>query len=48
VTARELYPWLRQFVQQEAMRVLGSTVTPLIKDMDPLVSKGEFVFTTAR
>jgi uncharacterized caspase-like protein len=48
VTARELYPWLRTYVAEEAARVLGSTVTPLIKDLDPRVSKGEFVFTTAR
>jgi hypothetical protein len=45
VTARELYPWLRRYVETEAMKVLHSTVTPLIKDLDPVLSKGEFVFT---
>jgi hypothetical protein len=48
VTARELYPWLRRYVETEAMRVLDTTVTPLIKDLDPVLSKGEFVFTTTR
>jgi uncharacterized caspase-like protein len=48
VTARELYPWLRRYVETEAMKVLDTTVTPLIKDLDPVLSKGEFVFTTTR
>jgi hypothetical protein len=48
VTARELYPWLRRYVETEALKVLGSSVTPLIKDLDPVVSKGEFVFTTTK
>ena len=48
VTARELYPWVRTYVAGEAFKVLGMTVTPLIKDLNPVVSKGEFVFTRAR
>jgi hypothetical protein len=30
------------------MKVLDTTVTPLIKVLDPVLSKGEFVFTTTR
>jgi hypothetical protein len=48
VTARELYPWLRRYVETESLKVLGSSVTPLIKDLDPIISKGEFVFTTSK
>ena len=48
VTARELYPWLRTFVQAESARVLGASVTPLFKDLFSDVSTGEFVFTTPR
>jgi hypothetical protein len=48
VTARELYPWVRTYVSAEAFRVLGANVTPLIKDLHPVVSKGEFVFTKAK
>ena len=48
VTARELYPWLRTYVESESMRVLGKAVTPLFKDLYPMVSTGEFVFTTPR
>jgi Caspase domain len=48
VTARELYPWLRTYVQAESSRVLGSSVTPLFKDLYDRVSTGEFVFTTPR
>lgn len=48
VTAHELYPWVRTYVSGEALKVLGTTVTPLIKDLNPVVSKGEFVFTKAK
>lgn len=48
VTARELYPWVRSYVSGEAQTVLGTSVTPLFKDLDRVVSKGEFVFTKAR
>ena len=48
VTAREMYPWVRDYVSSEARAVLGTTVTPLFKDLDRLVSKGEFVFTKAK
>ncbi|HEY3158613.1 MAG TPA: caspase family protein [Vicinamibacterales bacterium] len=48
VTARELYPWVRTYVSAEAQAVLGTSVTPLFKDLDRVVSKGEFVFTRAK
>ena len=48
VTARELYPWVRTYVSAEAQSVLGTSVTPLFKDLDRVVSKGEFVFTRAK
>jgi hypothetical protein len=48
VTARELYPWVRSYVSAEAFKVLGASVTPLIKDLHPVVSKGEFVFTKTK
>ena len=48
VTAREMYPWLRTYVQTESSRELGSSVTPLFKDLYDEVSTGEFVFTTPR
>lgn len=48
ITARELYPWVRNYVAAEALSVLGTSVTPLIKDLDPVLSKGEFVFTKAK
>jgi hypothetical protein len=38
VTARELYPWVRTYVSGEARRVLGADVTPLLKDLDQVVS----------
>ena len=41
VTTHELYPWLRDYVEKEAAKV-GRTLTPLIKDLDPVVSEGEF------
>ena len=47
VTTRELYPWLREYVEQEALKV-GMILTPLIKDLDPVVSEGEFVFTKGK
>jgi hypothetical protein len=47
VTTRELYPWLREYVETEALK-LGRTLTPLIKDLDPVVSEGEFVFTRGK
>jgi hypothetical protein len=47
VTTRELYPWLREYVEQEALR-FGRILTPLIKDLDPMVSEGEFVFTKGK
>jgi len=43
VTTRELYPWLRDYVEMEAMKA-GRTLTPLLKDLNPDVSEGEFVF----
>ena len=48
VTARELCPWVRTYVSAEAQSVLGTSVTPLFKDLDRVVSKGEFVFTRAK
>jgi Caspase domain len=48
VTARELYPWVRSYVSAEALKVLGASVTPLIKDLHPVLSKGEFVFTKTK
>jgi hypothetical protein len=47
VTTRELYPWLRDYVEKEALK-LGRTLTPLIKDLEPMVSEGEFVFTRGK
>lgn len=47
VTARELYPWLRTYVQTESSKI-GTSVTPLFKDLYDQVSTGEFVFTTPR
>jgi hypothetical protein len=45
VTTRELYPWLREFVEAQAASA-GRTLTPLIKDLGPDgTSEGEFVFT---
>jgi hypothetical protein len=34
-------------VEQEALR-FGRILTPLIKDLDPMVSEGEFVFTKGK
>jgi hypothetical protein len=46
ITTRELYPWLRNYVEDQAMKVLGERVTPLITDLGPdRTSPGEFVFT---
>jgi hypothetical protein len=48
VTTRELYPWLRQYVETQAEGA-GTTLTPLIKDLGPDgSSEGEFVFTRGR
>ena len=48
VTTRELYPWLRDYVEQEANKV-GRTLTPLIKDLGQYgASEGEFVFARGR
>jgi hypothetical protein len=47
VTTHELYPWLREYVEKEAMK-LGRTLTPLMKDLGPNVSEGEFVFTRGK
>jgi uncharacterized caspase-like protein len=47
VTTRELYPWLREYVEKEALK-LGRTLTPLIKDLEPRVSEGEFVFARGK
>lgn len=48
VTTRELYPWLREFVEAQAARA-GRTLTPLIKDLGPDgTSQGEFVFTRGK
>ena len=43
VTTRELHSWLERFVPQEARRVQHE-LTPLLKDLEPSVSRGEFVF----
>jgi hypothetical protein len=43
VTTRELHSWLEKFVPQEARKVQHE-LTPLLKDLDPTVSRGEFVF----
>jgi len=48
VTTRELYPWLRQYVETQAEGA-GTTLTPLIKDLGPDgSSEGEFVFTRGK
>ena len=48
VTTRELYPWLREFVEAQAATA-GRTLTPLIKDLGPDgTSQGEFVFTRGK
>ena len=48
VTTRELYPWLREYVEAQAASA-GRTLTPLIKDLGPDgTSEGEFVFTRGR
>ncbi|HEY5619121.1 MAG TPA: caspase family protein [Vicinamibacterales bacterium] len=48
VTTRELYPWLRDYVEAEASKA-GVTLTPMIKDLGPYgSSEGEFVFTRGR
>ena len=45
VTTRELYPWLREYVEAEAARA-GKSLTPMIKDLGrDGSSEGEFVFT---
>jgi hypothetical protein len=43
VTTRELHSWLERFVPQEARKVQHE-LTPLLKDLEPSVSRGEFVF----
>jgi hypothetical protein len=48
VTTRELYPWLREFVEAQAAGA-GRILTPMIKDLGPDgSSEGEFVFTRGR
>ena len=48
VTTRELYPWLREFVEAQAATA-GRALTPLIKDLGPDgTSQGEFVFTRGK
>jgi hypothetical protein len=48
VTTRELYPWLREYVEREATKA-GRILTPLLKDLGPDgTSEGEFVFTRGR
>jgi hypothetical protein len=48
VTTRELYPWLRDYVEAQAVGA-GTLLTPLIKDLGPDgTSEGEFVFTRGR
>jgi hypothetical protein len=48
VTTRELYPWLRDYVEAEATRA-GLALTPMIKDLGPHgSSEGEFVFPRGR
>jgi hypothetical protein len=48
VTTRELYPWLRQYVETQAEGA-GTTLTPLIKDLGPDgSSEGDFVFTRGK
>lgn len=48
VTTRELYPWLREYVEAQAASA-GRTLTPLIKDLGPDgTSEGEFVFTRGK
>jgi hypothetical protein len=48
VTTRELYPWLREYVEAQAAGA-GATLTPLIKDLGPDgTSEGEFVFTRGK
>jgi uncharacterized caspase-like protein len=48
VTTRELYPWLREFVEAQAATA-GRSLTPLIKDLGPDgTSQGEFVFTRGK
>ena len=43
VTTRELHSWLERFVPQEARKVQHE-LTPLLMDLEPSVSRGEFVF----
>jgi hypothetical protein len=43
VTTRELHVWLQDFVPREAQKV-NHELTPLLKDLGPGVSQGEFVF----
>jgi hypothetical protein len=48
VTTRELYPWLREYVEAEAANA-GRSLTPMIKDLGPDgSSEGEFVFTRGK
>jgi hypothetical protein len=48
VTTRELYPWLRDYVEAQAASA-GKTLTPLIKDLGiDGTSQGEFVFTRGK
>jgi hypothetical protein len=48
VTTRELYPWLREYVEAQAASA-GRMLTPLIKDLGPDgTSEGEFVFTRGK
>ena len=47
VTTYELYPWLKDYVQKEAA-IAGKTLTPLLKDLGPETSQGEFVFTRGK
>src|SRR5688572_492921 len=48
VTTRELYPWLRDYVEAQAATA-GRILTPLIKDLGPDgTSQGDFVFTRGK
>ena len=48
VTTRELYPWLRDYVEAEAASA-GRSLTPMFKDLGPYgSSEGDFVFTRGK